>query len=55
MSGAGRGRGDAPDAVVETAGDPLADEVGGPVGLDDGLVGVDVWDVLEGVSVGCGG
>lgn len=54
MSGAGRGRVYAPDAVVEVAGDPLADEIGGLVRLDKGLVGVDVWDVVEGLSVGWG-
>lgn len=46
---------DAPDAVVEVAGDALADEIAGLVCLYKGLGGVYVWDVLEGIPVDCGG
>lgn len=51
---AGRER-DIPDAVVEVAGDALADEIAGLVCFYKGLVGVDVWDVMKGIAVDCGG
>ena len=46
--------GNVPDAVVEVAGYPLADEIARLVGFDKGLVGVHVGDVVESIAVDCG-
>lgn len=40
-------RGDGPDAVVQAACDPLADDVSGFVGLHEGLVVVHVGNIRQ--------
>lgn len=46
---------DVPDAVIEVAGDALADEVASLFRFHKCLVGVHIWDVVEGIPVDCGG
>lgn len=42
-----------PDSVVEIARQELPDEIRRALGLDDGLVGIDIWNIDESLSVGC--
>jgi len=41
-----------PDSIVEVAGKILANEIGGLLGFENGLVWMYVWDVEKSVSFG---